>query len=216
MSDHIEKSREAVAIFAEQGGLELEPPTTAKAEDFIRAAGDQSRYISTGLGVAHGADEGSPRHWLYVVPHPNYVHSAYAVEFGLSNQDYTGRPHAEARFDHELSIDETLKLNKDTPAVSKLFPSIGGLLVESVRKRGDLFVAGLEVRYKDIEDKEAVQWSQLVYSRGLLGTQESLKQATHALSKKPGWVKESLKIRNREILAENMALSALCAIRGYI
>jgi hypothetical protein len=184
----------------------------ASAAGLVLSAGHTDRYIDRAL-TETGEDlgGGSPRHWLFVFPAAR--HALSSVEFGIPHTDMTGQSADEARFDHEFAIDQAIALNQGNPAVDTLFSQIGGHVVEAVRKSGDDFLAGLEVRYAAREDNEVIRWVHVIYSRSLLNTSRILKEQMNRDGRHPTWMKRAVKPQNRKILAENMALSALAAAR---
>lgn len=192
--------------------LELEVPNNPiTAADLVLAIGDTQRYLSGALAMDDEQEltgGGSPRHWRFILPGIE-KYTVDRVEFGLSDSDLTGHPIDEARFDHEFALDEIVDLNRDRPEVQHLFKHIGGLMVEAAKKSDDAFFAGLELRYKALEDGTIVKWVHLAYSRSLLDTQRRLKRFLNPNQDYPKWVKSVLKPSNRRVAAELMALSAL-------
>lgn len=189
------------------------PPDIPPPRELVIAAGDESNYRSVGLGDARMFVGGSPRHWFFVALSQSYTPGLSIAEFGVTHHDITGKKHEESRFDHELGLDADLKLNEGDRAKSEMFSLMGGMLVDKVRRTGGLFFAGLEIRYRQINEEETIRWTQLVYSKALLDTQGILQEAIDRGISLPPWGEEAAKPQNMDLAAENMALSALILAR---
>lgn len=189
------------------------PPDMASHRELVIAAGDESSYISIGLGKARMFVGGSPRHWFFIAPSGTHAQGLSVAEFGITNKDMTGHGHDEARFDHELALDADMQLNEGKPVVRDIFELMGGMLVEKVRQKGDLFLACLEIRYKPVQETRVARWTQLIYSNALLETQGILKEAISRGINLPSWAENASTSESVNIVAENMALSALIAAR---
>jgi len=204
-------SPERAAILPLLDSMELKAGLPLPVE-LVSAAGDSSRYISHGLGNARDFTGGTPRHWFFVIPATSHRYGITSAEFGMRSGYQVDLD--ESRFTQELAINADLELNREKPPVNDLFRLIGGHVVDVVRKSGDLFVSGIEVTYKQVDEDEALRWSQLVYSRALLGVQDMLRKAVRQGKPLPEWTRSAISPKNRFLLAESMALSSLVAARG--
>jgi hypothetical protein len=183
--------------------------------DIILAPADKRKYRSVPLNDSLPKDiVGHPRHWFALIPSDRNSAGLVSVEFGLSSSNITGAPKDESRFDHELFLDENIRINAENPVVKGLYAHIGGAAVQAARRAGDKVFATLEVQYGTDEDREILKWAQLTYSRSMLATGTWLKKVmTGPIDQYPRPFREAILDKNRNKVAPLMALSAFAAMR---
>lgn len=187
--------------------------------ELVIAAGDPERYHSVPLlerGKAVDLPEGQPRHWYLTAPSAKHAHGLAQIEFGISSTDSHGNADPESRFDHELFVDNVIRMNREQSVhVQKLYSQVGGFAVEAVRSAGYNVFAGVEIRYALIGNGQARKWAQLIYSRGLDATGEILKsKLKRGVDKYPAWIQKAVRPQNKALTAQAMALSALAYARN--
>lgn len=180
-------------------------------EELVIELGDETKYNSSSL-VKPGQENltgGSPRHWRLMLPNPRNPYGLNIVEFGHTLSDLTGLGNTSARFSQELFVDRVLDLNRNlNPNIPKRFLQIGGHAIKAARSQGHKVFAGIEVRYKEIDEDEVVQWAHLVYSKAILRTYSNMRGAVSKSATQR--IRESErkdKIKN----AETLALGSLVA-----
>lgn len=196
----------------------LTPYSDLTLGDLIMRVDDPNSTLSMPLVEIDERPSDVPRAWRFKVPVKSSGNLAVTqVDFGISNEFFTGEDTVESRLSHEFQIDRDLKGNKKiNPAVDQLFKLMGGDLVGRVVAAQGPFFSAIERRFRIVEEgdrREYLSWSHLTYHRELLRTQQHLQKFVE-MQRKAGlevadWMYEGALPQNRYKYAEYMALSAL-------
>jgi hypothetical protein len=176
---------------------------------------DDTEYIRHKITMPNDPDieiDGLPGHWYMLIN--SFSQPGVAdIEFGITMPRPGDMKGENSHIENELQVNEVIKHTEDK-ITENLYRLIGGMMVRQARKAGSNIFAAIELKYGFPDETHMAIWSEIVFHKSLTNTADVFKRWKNTRQTEyRKWEKEIIDPRNKDLIAQKMALSGLRTAR---